>query len=169
MQSHSSLLSQLQGRYEQHFLDHLAVGVLMHWLSHGPRVSVWLWTQVVWSTLPVSQIEAKLLCCCFPGGASGKEPVCQFRSYKRGGFHPWVGKIPWKREWQPTPVFLSGESHRQRSLAGYNPWGHRVGHDWSNLGDTIFKSYFLPPECGYSVVLYPAADTMAFWTVKFRK
>ena len=38
-------------------------------------------------------------------------------------------KIPWKREWQPTPVFLAGESHGQRSLAGYNPWGRkRVGH-----------------------------------------
>ena len=35
----------------------------------------------------------------------------------------WVGKIPWRREWQPTPVFLSGELHGQRSLAGYSPWG----------------------------------------------
>ena len=41
----------------------------------------------------------------------------------------WVGKIPWRREWQPTPVFLPGESHGQRSLVGYNPWGLRVGHD----------------------------------------
>ena len=36
---------------------------------------------------------------------------------------PWVGKIPWRREWQPTPVFLPGESHGQRSLVGYSPWG----------------------------------------------
>ena len=35
----------------------------------------------------------------------------------------WVGKIPWRRAWQPTPVFLPGESHGQRSLAGYSPWG----------------------------------------------
>ena len=34
-----------------------------------------------------------------------------------------VGKIPWRRAWQPTPVFLPGKSHRQRSLAGYSPWG----------------------------------------------
>ena len=39
------------------------------------------------------------------------------------GSIPWVGKIPWRREWQPTPVFLPGESHGQRSLAGYNPRG----------------------------------------------
>ena len=38
-------------------------------------------------------------------------------------FNPWVGKIPWKREWQPTPVFLPGQSHGHRSLAGYRPWG----------------------------------------------
>ena len=36
---------------------------------------------------------------------------------------PWVRKIPWRREWPPTPVFLPGESHGQRSLAGYCPWG----------------------------------------------
>ena len=40
---------------------------------------------------------------------------------KRHGFDPWVGKIPWRRAWQPTPVVLPGESHGQRSLAGYNP------------------------------------------------
>ena len=37
----------------------------------------------------------------------------------------WIGKIPWRRAWQPTPVFLPGESHGQRSLAGYSPWGHK--------------------------------------------
>ena len=40
-------------------------------------------------------------------------------------FDPWVRKIPWRRAWPPTPVFLSGESHGQRSLAGYRPWGRR--------------------------------------------
>ena len=44
---------------------------------------------------------------------------------KRCSFDPWVGKIPWKRAWQPTPVFLSGESQEQRSLVGYSPWGHK--------------------------------------------
>ena len=41
----------------------------------------------------------------------------------RRGFDPWVGEVPWGREWQPTPVFLPGDSHGQRSLAGYSPWG----------------------------------------------
>ena len=57
----------------------------------------------------------------FPGGASGKEPACQCRRNKRRGFHLWVRKIPWRRAQQPTPVFLPGESHAQRSLVGYNP------------------------------------------------
>jgi len=41
----------------------------------------------------------------------------------------WMRKIPWIRAWQPTPVFLPGKFHRQKSLAGYSPWGHkRFGH-----------------------------------------
>ena len=47
------------------------------------------------------------------------------RRGKRLGFDPWVWKIPWRRKWQPTPVFMPGESHGQRSLAGYSPWGHK--------------------------------------------
>ena len=62
----------------------------------------------------------------FPGGASGKEPACQCRRFKRHGFDPWVGKIPWRRAWQFTPVFLPGESHGQKSLVGYSPEGHTV-------------------------------------------
>ena len=59
----------------------------------------------------------------------GKESACQFRRCRRLRFDPWVGKIPWRRAWQPTPVFLPGKSHGQRSLAGYSPWGcKRVGH-----------------------------------------
>ena len=62
----------------------------------------------------------------FPWWLSGKESSCQCR---RRGFNPWIGRIPWRRKWQPTPVFLPGKSHGQRSLAGYSPWGRRVGHN----------------------------------------
>ena len=54
-----------------------------------------------------------------------QEPTCQCRRHKRHGFHPWVGKIPRRRARQPTLVFLPGESHGQRSLVGYSPWGHK--------------------------------------------
>ena len=49
---------------------------------------------------------------------------------KRHGFNPWVRKIPWRRAWQPTAVFLPGDSHGQRSLAGLQSLGsQRVGHE----------------------------------------
>ena len=51
--------------------------------------------------------------------------VCQCRRHKRGRFDPSVRKIPWRMAWQPTPVFLPGESHGQRSLVGYSPQGHK--------------------------------------------
>ena len=66
----------------------------------------------------------------FPGG---KEPTGQCRRRKRHGFDPWVMKIPWIRAQQPSLVFLPGESHGRRSLAGCSPWGHTVGHDKSDL------------------------------------
>ena len=57
-----------------------------------------------------------------PRWFTGKESTCQCR---RHGFNPWIRKIPWKRKWQPTPVFLPRRFHEQRSLAGYSPWGHK--------------------------------------------
>ena len=60
-------------------------------------------------------------CIGFPGGSVvSKEVTCQCRSL---GFDPWIGNIPWRRKWQPSPVFLPGKPHGQRSLAGYSPWG----------------------------------------------
>ena len=50
---------------------------------------------------------------------------------RRPRFHPWVGKIPWRRERLPTPVFLPGEAHGHRSLAGCGPWSsQQVRHNW---------------------------------------
>ena len=54
-----------------------------------------------------------------------KNLPCECRRYKRRGFSPWIGRIPWRRAWQPTPVFLPGESHGQRSLAGYSLYGRK--------------------------------------------
>ena len=57
---------------------------------------------------------------------SGKESACQCRRCRRRGFDPWVGKmIPWRRKWQPIPVFLPEKFYRQRSLVDYSPWGHK--------------------------------------------
>ena len=63
------------------------------------------------------------------------DPACQCRRHKRRRFSPWVGKIPWRRAWPPTPVFLPGEPQGERSLGGCSPWmgSHRVGHNWSDF------------------------------------
>ena len=68
-----------------------------------------------------------------PGGSDGKES--DYSAGDPGSL--WVGQIPWRRTWQPTPVFLPRESHGQRSLAGCSPWGCRVRHDWMTNTHTI--------------------------------
>ena len=60
----------------------------------------------------------------------GKESTCQYRIYRKLRFSPQVGKISWRRKWQPTPVFLPEKSYGQRSLVGYSPWGcKRIRHE----------------------------------------
>ena len=64
----------------------------------------------------------------FPGGSVGKESTCNAGDTGRCEFDPQdpqVGKILWRRAWQPTPVFLPGESHGQRSLVDSSPWGRK--------------------------------------------
>ena len=61
----------------------------------------------------------------FPRWYSGKQSDCQCRRCKRQSLDPWVRKLTWRRKWQPTPVFLPGESHGERSLAGHSPQGHK--------------------------------------------
>ena len=78
-----------------------------------------------------------------PGGTGGKEPACQFKRHKRHKFYSWVGKISWRKAWQPTPVFLPAESHGQRSL-GRGPQFiglKSVRHDWSDLACTHATFY----------------------------
>ena len=54
-------------------------------------------------------------------------------------FEPWVGKVPWRRKWQPTPVFLPGKSHGWRRLVGYSPWGGKESDTTERLD---FHFYF---------------------------
>ena len=89
---------------------HLNVGHL----RYGSREGIAFCLSVVW--LKVHKDKG------FPGGPSGKEPTCHCRRHKRCRSLPLVGKIPWRRAWQLTPVFLPGESYGQRSLTGYSPW-----------------------------------------------
>ena len=67
----------------------------------------------------------------FPCWLSSTESTSQRR---RRGFHPWVGKIPWRKKWQPTPVLLPGKSQGQRSRAGYSPRGHKESDTAEHTG-----------------------------------
>ena len=81
--------------------------------------------------------------------ALGKEPACQCRRHKRCRFDPWVGKI-WRRAWQPTPMFLPGESHGRRSLVGYTV--HRIAQSRTRLK---WLSNRAASEKTRSIVIYP--------------
>ena len=74
-----------------------------------------------------------------------KNPPANAADARDLGFNPWfnplVGKIPWRREWQPIPVFLPGKS--QRSLAGYGPWGHKESGT-TEAAESKYKSKSTP-------------------------
>ena len=71
----------------------------------------------------------------FSGGSDSKESACNTTGPR---LNPRGGKIPWRREWQPTPVFLPGEFHEQKSLVGHSPWGHKELDVTEQLTFTFF-------------------------------
>ena len=75
-----------------------------------------------------------------PSWLSGKESACHCRRCK---FNPFVRKIPWRWKYQPTPVFLPGKLHEQRSLASYSLWGHKESrHDWACTHECIIYNFY---------------------------
>ena len=89
------------------------------------------------------------------GGSVVKNSPCQCRRHRRWEFDLWVGKIPWRRKWQPTPVFLPGRSPGQRSLAGCSPWGHkRVRHNWSPTTKDIIVNLLILKHCVWKIHLF---------------
>ena len=74
----------------------------------------------------------------FPGGSVGKESTCNARDTGDCRFDPLVGKILWRRAWQPTPVFLPGEFHGQRGLVEHSSWGHKEA-DRTEVTEHIHK------------------------------
>ena len=86
---------------------------------------------------------------------SGEEFTCQCR---RSSFNLWDRKIPWRRKWKPTPIFLPGKSHGQRNLVGYSPWGHKNSHIWlSNW--TTWELWFFIVFYITSIIIYDLYNT----------
>ena len=117
----------------------------------------------------------------FLGSASGKGPACQCRRHKRYWFDPWIRKIPWRRHGNPLLLFLPGESHGRRSLAGYKSMGsQRVRHDW--VTEHAHTHVWTAPTGGCKLVWMPtvlsggntvksrvicklASDVLLEWTI----
>ena len=95
--------------------------------------NMWKWTSVFKHSacgVSLRQPEDTNICTkvfprTCPCGASCEEPACPCRRQRRSRWDPRVGKSPWGRAWQPTPVFLPGEPHGRRSLEGYSPEGRQ--------------------------------------------
>ena len=82
----------------------------------------------------------------------------------RRGFDPWVGKIPWRNKWQPTPVLLPREFHGQRSLAGYSPWGHKESDITERLHFLSFLSAFLMVQFSHWYMTTGETIVLTMWT-----
>ena len=77
-----------------------------------------------------------------PGWLSGKRICLPAKEHRRCGFDLWVKKIPWRRKWQHTSVFLPGKSHGRRRPTGSSSWGLRVGHDQAHTHAVITLMFF---------------------------
>ena len=86
---------------------------------------------------------------------SGKESVSQCRRLKTGGLSPWVWKIPWRRKWKPTPVFLPEKFHGQRSLVGYSPGGLKESDMTEQLNTHAHHSYIVVVWRGGTIMIPP--------------
>ena len=100
---------------------------------------MWLTTSSIKHTFRITFRPVFIILKGLPKWRSGKESSCLRRRRKKWGFNSWVGKILWSRKWQPTPVFLPGKLHGQRSPVGYSPGGHKQ-LDIIEHTQIIFKS-----------------------------
>ena len=119
-------------------------GLLWYWmvcLGNEQRLFCHFWdrTQVLHFGLLLT-IRATPFLLSFPGGSDSKRVCLQ---YERPRFDHWVRKIPWRRKWQPTPVFLPGKFHGWRNLIGYSPWSHKESDMTEQLSSKGFLYTFL--------------------------
>ena len=127
------------------------------------------YNELLWIICELKELRKKISISV--GGPRVKEPTCQCRRHR---LDPWIRKMPWSRAWQPTPVFLPGESQGWRNLAGYSPWGVRVGRDWATTIHTrrmqreppigrplqvpiLLQSVHSPPEATYEI--FPTSNS----------
>ena len=138
--------------------NHSEISCQTHQGSYYKNMCWWACGEIVTLVIEIKTISTME---GFPGGASGKEPTCQCRKWKRRGFDPWAQKIPWRRKRQPTLVFLPREFHGQRSLVGYSSWDHKESDMSEWLTFEKYSEYFSMDNWLVEDQLTPA-DTVSF-------
>ena len=105
--------------------------------------------------------QHQIWCSRLPMWLPSEEPDCHCRRPKKRSLDAWVGKTPWRRAWQPIPVFLPGESHGQRSQGLQFTGSQRVRHDWAGLARASC-AYVLTKLCPERSCLFVAAGVLCF-------
>ena len=164
--------------YRMHWLDLLAVqGTLKSLLQYYSsktsvlRCSAFFIVQLsysymtTWKTIALTRqtFAGKVMSLLFMVSTVAQwSRIClQWRKHK---FNPWIGKIPWRRKWLSTPVFLPGKSHGQRSLVDYSSWGHRgviCEHGWAHLNNITLQSLESPSEGNSAVQFQISCSVMS--------
>ena len=110
-----------------------------------------------------TRVPKRLFSHPFPGGSEVKACL----ECRRPGFDPWVGKIPWRRKWQPTPALLPGESHGGRSLVGSSPWGRKESDTTERLHSLTHKGVQPSPQSNFYRYFLPFFFFFTFLMVPF--
>ena len=110
--------------------------------------SAWISAQLCNNTVIIKNFQGKF----FQGDSPVVESTCQCR---RCGFDPWVSKVPWRRKWQPTVVFLPEKCHRQRRLVGYSLWGCKESEQLNNKKTNILNNSNLRPSLKKIMLMWP--------------
>ena len=100
--------------------DWTDVALLSNKYCHSAAFCLWICPLILSSK---NDFTSTMLFADFPSGSVVKNPPSNQESHRSHRFNPWVRKIPWRRAWQPTALFLPGESHGQKTLVGYSLWG----------------------------------------------
>ena len=105
-----------------------------------------------------------------PWWLSSKEPACN--AGRRCGFSPWVGKVPWRRKWQPIPVFLPGKSYGQKSLVDYSLWGYKEGDMTEQLNNNHHQintvDFGWVVHSGLEIILMDSPRRVSWLSLYFR-
>ena len=132
------------------------------WSLSTYTVKVWcrLEWRLIYRLWIVTLLFSKHFWWGFPAGSDGKDSTCGSGD---SGFYPWVRNRPWRRKWQPTPVFLPEKPHGQRSLVGYSPWGWQKSR--TQLSDYYFFFFFFYWRLAWWLRNLGSLETLPLWGV----